>query len=201
LLVVGGSGVDIHILMRDSTEALNIKGPNPTPDELKFIDSQYEEYNKAEIALRAAQAQAERQLQRAREEAELRQERARAEEERKNRIYAAELGRREHVAVNSLEAKIDSFHSLYPVLKNCRSFELIVTVQNPSKETIKFFRLGWSFISENAPSCPSSIPDKQEHHIRLRPNDTSVLNIKGYDGPDSNKVRVCVGITGAEISP
>ena len=45
------------------------------------------------------------------------------------------------------------------------------------------------------------MPDKQEHHIRIGPNGTSVLNIKGFDGPDSMKVRVCVKINGAEIYP
>jgi len=165
------------------------------------INAEYGEYIRAETAFRAQQEEAERELQREQVEAALQRQKERAADEARRQIYVAELARRAQVAANLLRTNIDRLECLYPSLQTCDHFELTVTVKNASKEIVTSFMLGWTFISEGTPICPSSIPGKQRQDIRLRPNDTTVLNIKGYDGPKSTNSRVCVGIASSEISP
>ena len=174
--------------------SFDIKGPNPTPDELKRIDADYAEQIKADIALQAQQAEADRQFRR-------QLEREQAEEEVRRESYAAEVARRIATATPQLRATTNRLECLYPILDTCDQFDLTVTVKNSSKELVTSFELGWTFISEDTPTCPNSIPGKRQQNIRLRPNDTTVLNIKGFDGPKSLKSRICVGIAALEISP
>jgi hypothetical protein len=192
--------------------SFDIKGPNPTPDELKRIDTDYAAQIKADIALQAQQAEANRQLERelAEEDAKRqiyaadmarRAKIAAAEMARQSQISAAEMARRTQIAIAQIRASPDRFDCLYPSLENCDDFDLTVTVKNSSGETVKSFELGWTFVSEDTPNCPNTIPGKKQEDIRLRSNDTTVLNIKGHDGPKSLKSRICVGITAVDISP
>jgi hypothetical protein len=181
--------------------SFDIKGPNPTANELKFIDSEYASYVKLDMALRAEQAEAERQKQKELAAAEFQRQKERADQEVRRQFYTAELAQRGQVAAGQLRANVDRLECLYPALGTCDQFELTVSVKNPSKETVTSFMVGWTFISQETPNCPTSIPGKQRQSVRLRPNDTTVLNIKGFDGPQSKKSRVCVGIVSSEISP
>jgi hypothetical protein len=170
--------------------SFDIKGPNPTSDEMKHIDFEYADQIRADAISRAREAEAERTLQK-----------EQAEAENRTQIYVAELARRNRIATNQLRANPDRLECLYPALDTCDDFDLTVTVKNTSKENVTSFVLGWTFISENTPSCPSTIQAKKREDVRLRPNDTTVLNIKGHDGPKSTKSRICVGVAGSEISP
>lgn len=181
--------------------SFEVKGPNPTSDELKFIDSEYASYVKLDMELRAQQAEAERQRQRELAIAEFQPQKDRADQEVRRQFYASELTQRGRVAASLLRANVDQLDCLYPALETCDHFELTVSVKNTSKENVTSFLLGWTFISHETSSCPTSIPGKKNQEVRLRPNDTTVLNIKGFDGPKSTKARICVGIISSEISP
>ncbi|MCS3929588.1 hypothetical protein M2175_004619 [Bradyrhizobium elkanii] len=181
--------------------SFEIKGPNPTSDELKFIDSEYASYAQLEMELLAQQAEAERQRQRELATAEFQRQKERADQEVRRQIYASELTQRGRVAASLLRANMDRLDCLYPALDSCDHFEVTVSVKNTSKEIVTSFMVGWTFISQETSSCPTSIPGKKQQNVRLRPNDTTVLNIKGFDGPKSTKARICVGIVSSEISP
>lgn len=179
----------------------DIKGPNPTSDEMKDIDFEYAEQIKRDAALRALEAETDQELQRQRAETDRRLQREQAEAEKRKQIAAVDFARREQKAASQVSASFDHFECLYPALRSCHDFELTATVTNASKENVTVVGLGWTFISENTPSCPSSIQEKMRENVRLRPNETTVLNITGHDGPKSTKNCICVATTGAEISP
>jgi hypothetical protein len=181
--------------------SFDISGPNPTHDEVKRIDADHAAQIKADVALQAQQAEANRQLERELAEKEAERQIYAAEMGRRAQIAAAETARRTQIAASQLRASPDRFDCLYPALENCDDFDLTVTVKNSSKEIVKSFELGWTFVSKDTPNCPNAIPGKTWKDIRLRSNDTTVLNIKGHDGPKSLKSRICVGITALDMSP
>ncbi|WP_316228650.1 hypothetical protein [Bradyrhizobium sp. SZCCHNR1045] len=182
-------------------QLFDIKGPNPSADEQKRIDAAYSNYVEAKIASEAQQARLEREWERERAEEAERMQRERAKEAAKRQIYVAELDRRAEAATSLLRTKVNQIQCLYPALETCDHFDLTVTITNTSKETVTSFVLGWTFVAEGTLSCPSSIAGKTEESIRLRPNENTVVNIKGFDGPKSLRPLICVRVTAAKISP
>jgi hypothetical protein len=163
-------------------KALPIAGPNPTLNELKQINDDYSNGLKAEADRLAKQAEADNALQR-----------QRAKEDAV--VFRRAKNAESQVRVTS--AKIECAYRSKP----CSSFTLIVGVKNDSKETVVSFSVGWTFVSPETLPCPNAIPIKLQQEIVLNPGDTTVLNIKADDGPESDKGFVCVKVTNLEIIP
>jgi hypothetical protein len=163
----------------------DIAGPNPTAAELKRFDDEYSRYlvEQGEFERMAAERQAKERA------AEERREQARID-------WAAEWQKRQETAATKIKITSTKFECSY-----CKRFDLTIALQNLSGETISRVSVGWTFIPQDQTNCPSSFETKSWQDIRLRPKDTAVLNIRGYDGPaDSSTYKICTAVTGVEIS-
>jgi hypothetical protein len=167
--------------------SFNIAGPNPTAEEMQYIEKQHsiylEEEKQAEedrVARAVAQAQFEANL-----EKNAQQARAAFESRRQAAVKRVTL----------ISSNIDCRLSL-----TCGLYTLTVRVGNQSKENVSSLSFGWVFISVEDQSCPSSLPTKRQERVNLRPGDTTVLNIDGHDGPPSRQFRYCVLLTDLTIA-
>ncbi len=174
----------------------DIEGPNPNAHEMQYIEKQYsiylEDQRQAVIAkadrerrMQEAQAQRERRMQEAQTQLDIRRETAKAELEIRRQAAVKLVG-----VSSNIECKLSS----------CVLYKLTVTVKNYSKENISSLSLGWAFISAQGSSCPTSLPSRHREQVILRPGDTTVLNIDGYDGP-STQFQYCVLVTDLNIAP
>jgi hypothetical protein len=80
----------------------------------------------------------------------------------------------------------------------CDVYKLTVRVKNQSTEYITAISLGWVF---NEPNCPSTLPTKRRVDTNLRPGDTTVFNIDGFDGFPSGNEPHCVSVNDVAIVP
>jgi len=170
----------------------NIAGPNLTGAELKRIDDEYSRYlvEQREFERISAERQAQEKA------AEERQEQARIDWELRKREMAADWQKRQESAATKIKITSSKIECSY-----CKRFDLTMALQNLSGETISRVAVGWTFIPPDQTNCPSSFETKSWQDIRLRPKDTAVLNIRGYDGPANNDTyKICTGVTGVEIN-
>ena len=170
----------------------NIAGPNPTAAELKRFDEEYSRYlvEQKQLDRIAAEQKAEE------EAAGMRREQARIDWELRKQEMAADWQKRQESAATKIKITSSKIECSY-----CKRFDLTMALQNLSRETISRVAVGWTFIPPDQTNCPSSFETKSWQDIRLRPKDTAVLNIRGYDGPANNDTyKICTGVTGVEIS-
>lgn len=192
----------------------DVKGPNPTPAELEYIEREYSayiaaeaewermqrEYKREEAERQSAMKQAEAERQRA--EAE----RRRAEAERQAAIAQAakrEFQERQRNASLKLQVTSSSVECsrISSMASSCLVYKLTIGIRNRSVERVSALSLGWAFLPTKESNCPTSLPTKRRQEVKLSPDDTTTLNIDGHDGPDSAQFRYCVMVTGAEIVP
>jgi hypothetical protein len=188
----------------------DIARPNPTSDEWAFVDKAYNQHL-ADIAkndeiqrlkLAEQQRQQYEQYQRAvnaEADQQRRQQQAEAEQQRRQQQAQAALDMRREAAAKRVEVTNSSIECNYGPY-TCGTYKLTVMIKNQSTENIAAMSLGWAFVSSQDQNCPNSLPTKQQEKITLRPGDTTVLNIEGYDGPPSTPVRYCIKVTDVEIS-
>jgi hypothetical protein len=185
----------------------DIKGPNPTPAELEHIERQYSAYitlktkNERMRQEELQQSQAEQDRLAAIRELELRQEAVARQREAERR--AAEMQQRQQIALRKIAVTSTNIECSFSSISNniCGPYKLTIGLRNQSTETISAISLGWVFLPQNDHSCPTSLPAKNRADVKLAPNDSTVLNIDGYDAPSSTQFHYCVRVTGAEIAP
>jgi hypothetical protein len=179
----------------------DIAGANPTGEEIKYIEKQYSVYATAKLQAAIATQEVETERQQAQAELETKQRAAvEAETERQTELETkqrAELEIRQRTAVKLIEltSNIECKLSLI-----CGLYKLTIKVKNNSRENISALSFGWAFISVEDPNCPNSLPTKHREQINLRPDDTTILNIDGYDGPASLQFRYCILVTDVSIA-
>jgi hypothetical protein len=188
----------------------DIAGPNPTPNELGYIERQYSNYVAAQAErerlwqekLQKEQIEAERQAAIRKIEAErqaaIRQQAA-ERQAALAQIAQAELQKRQQTALRKIMVTTTSIECSLSL--SCGLYKLTVGIRNLSGEVISTLLLGWAFVPEEEKlNCPTSLPTKHQAQVKLAPNDTTVINIDGHDGPVSKQFRYCVRVTGAEIA-
>jgi hypothetical protein len=177
----------------------DIKGPNPTPAEVEYIERQYSAYIAAQAEYeRLQQEEAERQSAIRRSEAERR--RVEAERQRfEAQIAKAEFQKRQQAALPLIEVTSKSIECHYSQI--CGGFTLTIGIRNRSQEKISALSFGWVFLPADEPKCPTSVQTKRRERVELSPNRTTAINIEGHDGPSSTHFRYCVQVTGVEIVP
>jgi hypothetical protein len=186
--------------------AIDIKGPNPTPAELNDIEQQCLSYVETQEKIeveeerRAAElAEQKRKVQQAAQEARDRQlqaaQEARAAEE-STRLQ--ELKKRQQSALRSVkisETKIECYD-----LGDC-FFHVAVT--NGSREIVNGISFGWMFPSVGDVSCPSELSTKTKEDQKLRPGETAWVLIEATDTPPYGGAspKVCIKVTSVDIAP
>ena len=178
----------------------DIAGANPTGEEIQYIEKQYSVYAKEKLQAAIAMQEAETERQQAQTESETKHRAAvEAETELEGKLQQAqaelEIKRRAAVKLIGLTSNIECKYSLI-----CGAYKLTMKVKNNSRENISALSFGWAFISVEDPNCPNSLPTKHREQINLRPDDTTVLNIDGYDGPASLQFRYCILVTDVSIA-
>jgi hypothetical protein len=189
----------------------DIAGPNPTPAELGYIERQYSAY----LATQAEQErirEEERQrrqidedrlsevrLLELRQQAEIRQREAQRQAAIAQAAQA-ELQQRQQVASRKIAVTSTNIECSFASISDttCGPYKLTIGIRNQSGETISAISLGWAFMPKSGQSCPTSLPTKNRSEVKLAPNDTTILNLDGYDAPSAD-FRYCVRVTGAEI--
>jgi xanthosine utilization system XapX-like protein len=190
--------------------SFNITGPNPTAGEWTTIENAYNQYladaaREKEIQrLKLAEQQRQQyeefqRAQNAQAEQVLKLQQAQAEQQRRQQQAQAALDMRRQVAAKRVEVTNSSIECNYGPY-TCGTYKLTVMIKNQSTENIAAMSLGWAFVSLQEQNCPDSLPTKQQEKITLRPGNTTVVNIDGYDGPPSTPVRYCIKVTDVEIS-
>lgn len=178
----------------------DIKGPNPTPAELEYIERQYSTYISVQAEYeRMQREEAEQQSAIRRAEAE----RQRVEAERQAalaQIAKAEFQKRQQAALPKIEITSQSIECRLSLI--CGLYTLTIGIRNRSQERISALSFGWVFLPTDERNCPTSLPTKHRQRVELAPNGTTALNIDGSDGPGTKaQFRYCVQVTGAEIVP
>jgi hypothetical protein len=175
----------------------DIEGPNPTPEEILFINKQYKNY--LEWQWQTDEANRNEEKRRAEEAPQRAEEASRAEEAKRVAQQQQEL---------DFEARRVTAESLVRIVSNgitcelstmCGLYRLDVRISNQSTETISEVDFGWVFLSSQDFSCPSSFQTKHSARLTLKRSDTVMLNIHGTDGPTDRQSNYCVGITGIKI--
>ena len=178
----------------------DIKGPNPTPAEVDYIDRQYSAYISAQAEYeRLQQEEAERRAATRRSEAE----RQRVETERQRfeaQIAKAEFQKRQQTALPKIEVTSKSIECRFGP-STCGIYTLTIGIRNRSQERISALSFGWVFLPADESNCPTSVQTKRRERVELSPNGTTAINIDGHDGPGRGQFRYCVQVTGAEIVP
>jgi hypothetical protein len=128
-----------------------------------------------------------------------RQQEAQAEQQRRQQQAQLALDMRRQAAAKRVEVMKSSIECNYGPT-TCLVYKLTVMVKNQSTENIAAISLGWAFVSLEEQNCPSTLQTKRQEQVALRPGDTTVVNIDGYDGPPSTPVRYCLKVTDLEIS-
>jgi hypothetical protein len=178
----------------------NIAGPNPTPAEWAYIEKQYAKYVDDLAKTEEAKRRQDEELRRMQQEAQQQAEIGQAEQERKLQLARIDLERRRLAALSRISVTSTSIVCLYPALDGCGDFKMTTAIRNQSSEGISTLYVGWVFITEGE-NCPTSVQTKRQEQVRLRPNDTVVLNIDGHDGPAVKTFRYCVKVNDAQITP
>jgi hypothetical protein len=178
----------------------DIAGPNPTPKEWKIIESMYSSYLELKADNEKQQVEEKRQAALAQIALETSRQQAQAEWERKKQVALAEIDRRRRLAVPKIELMASNIECAYAPT-TCGVYKLTVRLRNNSNENITALGLGWVFVPLQDASCPNSLPTKKQEAVTLRPGDTTVLNIDGYDGPHSTQFRGCVKVSDVQIAP
>ena len=187
----------------------DIKGPNPTPAELEYIEREYSGYIAAKAEFERRQREYEREeaerqsaiRQAEREEAERQAAARRAEAERQRiaaQIAKREFQQRQQTALSGIEVMSSSIECRLST--TCGLYTLTIKVRNRSQERLSALSFGWVFLPSNERNCPTSLPSRQRQPVKMGPNDTTAVNLDGTDGPE-NQFRYCVMVTGAEIIP
>jgi hypothetical protein len=179
--------------------AFRISGPNPSQEELDYIENQYAKYLDNQKRTAIAQADLERRNRSAQAELERKNLIAQAEQQKQQQLFKQEIDRRRRVAQgklavtsNNIECTLSSY---------CGMYKITVGMKNESAETVSAVSIGWAFLSGKEASCPTSLPTKHRELVSLKPGQTTVLNIDGLDGPNNAPVRFCTMVTDVEISP
>jgi hypothetical protein len=183
--------------------SFDIKGPNPTPAELEYIEKEYSGYIEAKADFDKKRREYEREEAERRREEAARQAASRLAEAERQRVAKAEFQQRQRTASLNLQvtsASVDCSR-ISSMASSCVVYKLTVGIRNRSVERLSALSLGWAFMPNNESKCPSSLPTKRRLEVKLGPDDTTTLNIDGHDGPDSAQFRYCVMVTGAEIVP
>jgi hypothetical protein len=187
----------------------DIAGPNPTSAELAIMEGQYTDY----VAIQAENARLQQEEARKRQieqdrlsairELELQQEAAARQRETQRQVAIAqiahaELQKRQQIASRRVAITSTSIECTFSMI--CGRYKLTVGIKNQSGETLSVISLGWVFMPKDEHlDCPTSMSTMRQLQVKLAPNDTTVMNIDGYDGPSSTQFRYCVGITSVEI--
>jgi hypothetical protein len=83
----------------------------------------------------------------------------------------------------------------------CNTYKLFVRVKNQSTENITEISLGWVFLSDQETNCPSGVATKRQLDANLRPGDTTVFKIDGFDGSSYSNGQPCVSVNDVTIVP
>jgi hypothetical protein len=188
----------------------DIKGPNPTPAELEYIEREYSAYIAAEAEFERRQREYEREeaeRQAAIRRTEVEAERRRVEAGRqaaiaqaeRQRVAKAEFQQRQQAALRQIEVTSSSIECALSTT-TCGIYKLTIRIRNGSQEKISALSFGWVFLPKDERTCPTSLPTRHRKLIELGPNRTTAVNLDGYDGP-TDQFRYCVNVTGAEIVP
>jgi hypothetical protein len=164
--------------------SFDIAGPNPTPDEMGFVDKQYSIYlaDIAKAKLRAGEVK--REAEEAARQAAITEAKEQADFERRKQIA------RDMLTIQSTDLECKLF-------LQCGIYRLNITVINRSNETIYAMNFGWAFITSRY--CPSAYTPKHWANVTLRPGDSTTINVEGFDGPGESEVHYCVGVTAVQI--
>ena len=172
--------------------SFDIAGPNPTSGEIKYIDDQYSLFLDEQQKAAAARAEEAFRLQQA-------EAAARAEEALRLQQADAEIERKRRATLNLVRVVSTGINCSLNY-QGCGAYEFTIRLQNKSEENISAISLGWAFLSTRDTTCPSALPTKQNERVTLRPGDSMVFNLQGYDGPSGpEKIRYCVSVTDVKI--
>jgi Skp family chaperone for outer membrane proteins len=184
--------------------SFDIAGPNPTQRELETINKQYSIYLEEKRQAEAAAAEAAFQQKLLQAEIEKKRQQEQAELEMRRQQAQIEMDHRRKVAAQYIQvgpAKIDC-EPYVSLPDSCSRYKLTIELKNRSRETIQTVHLGWVFVSQQQPNCPTSFSTKYYEMITISPGGTAVLNVDTrFDGPDYRGFRYCVGLTGVDIVP
>jgi hypothetical protein len=181
----------------------------PTPAELRDIERQYSAYLKTQADNDRIQQEElqRRQIEQARLSAirqlELEKETAARQREAERQaaiaqIAHSELQKRQQTALRRIAVTPTNIECNLSF--NCAFYKLTIGIRNQSGESISAVSLGWVFVPRDGTlNCPTSIATIRQLQVKLMPNDTTVFNIDGHDGPTSTQFRYCVRVTGVEF--
>jgi hypothetical protein len=185
----GGGGYSYFDFRQN--RSFDIAGPNPTEREKKFIEAQYSLYIESKIKAQKIQDEIEAQ---------------KIQDEIKAQKIQDEMAARRQLAIES--RRIAAIKSVKVISSNvecrillCNRYKLFVRVKNQSTENITAISLGWVFLSQQETSCPSTLSTKRQLDANLRPGDTTVFNIDGFDGSSYSNGTPCVMVTDVTIVP
>jgi hypothetical protein len=178
----------------------DVAGPNPTPKEWKNIETEYSIYMTAKRQEQEDISEARRQAAVAQAKIEFDRQQTQLDLERRRQQFIAETERRRRAAISKIEVVFTSFECTYATM-GCGVYKSTVKVKNSSWENITALGFGWEFVPMNETSSPDSFPTKKQEIVALRPGSTVVVNIDGYDGPNSAPARYCIKVSDAQIAP
>jgi hypothetical protein len=169
----------------DIGRTFDIKGPNPTPDEQKYMKGQCLADMEAEGRAANEEAEAEREAQQAAQEARA----------KKNKILQA----RQWAATTAVDVTLIGFScSLLQVLP-CDHVDLKFRANNRSKETLFGLTIGLASIPIKNDPCPVSFAFQRKTSVSLSPGETGLFEIRSLD-PEFSKQAVCMKVLDVQIA-
>jgi hypothetical protein len=168
------------------SRTFDIKGPNPSPDEIEYIKMQCSGY--LDEAARAAK----RLMQQEQE--------ARAE-----RILTLELRKSKAIInIQAIPKGVTCFQDhRYEVPCEGRyrfdGVKMEVEVTNRSNDALSNISIGLASVPTEGDACPKSYAERKELRVRLSPGETRVSKI-GYLDAEFSKYRVCIKVIDVEFA-
>jgi hypothetical protein len=165
-----------------SNQEFDIKGPNPTKQEIEYIARELDTY---------LQREAEADL--AKRADELAAEQERADKQRRMRG-------REEVATTKVSMKILSFGCDL----SCSSFDVSMKINNESEETLSQLWFRWALIPKGETTCPTDMDAWSTKDVHLPPGGSAILydhthsSVPTFAAPSS--FRLCGKIWGVRIA-
>jgi hypothetical protein len=170
----------------------DIKGPNPTPDEVHYVKLQCLNYLDAEARAAAEEAEAERKAQQAAQEArEMRQQ-----AEREARVEATRrLRDRKIWAIRDIHVT-PAFDCRGSLTFCSKKFK----VTNGSNEALSGVLIGLAFAPTTNAACPSTYAEQHMLQVKVSPGETRDGRVLGTVDETLTRLRACIKVLDVQFA-
>jgi hypothetical protein len=183
-----GGGYTFYDQCKDQN--YDIDGPNPTPDEMKYIEGRCQAYLDLKSRMDAEDAELARKKQQAAQEARIAAQQAET-------AASAALHARVLAAIPAIHVAANGFKDCE--LYNSVFCKLSVEVANGSKEALSRIVIGLSNVAAVGDACPSSYAAQFWFYIKLSPGEKRGTTVDVHD-IEFSKHPLCIKVLGVEFA-